>query len=179
MSDQYLGEIRPVGFNFAPAGWAMCNGQIMSIAQNTALFSVLGTYYGGNGTSTFGLPDLRGVFAVHANNGSSGGGLLPVQLGERGGESAVTISTATMAAHRHTPQGVAATGSANSPTGAVWAEAHIGRALESLYATSGGTVPMNAQAVGLTGGGQPHNNMPPYLVVNFIIALQGIYPARN
>jgi microcystin-dependent protein len=179
MSDPYVGEIRPVGFNFAPKGWAMCNGQILSIAQNTALFSLLGTYYGGNGASTFALPNLQGRFAVHANGGSGGPGVSAVQIGQTGGESAVTLTTSTMAAHAHTPQAVASPGAANSPSAALWAEAHTGRAVELLYATTGGTTPMNAQAVAATGGGGAHNNMPPYQVVNFIIALQGIYPARN
>src|SRR3978361_194034 len=117
MTEPFVGEIRPVGFNFAPRGWAMCNGQLMSISQNTALFSLLGTNYGGDGRSTFGLPDLRGRFPVHANQGSGGPGVSPVGTGESGGEATVTITTSTMAAHAHTPMGVALPGSVNSPAG--------------------------------------------------------------
>jgi microcystin-dependent protein len=179
VSDQYVGEIRAVGFNFAPQGWAMCNGALLPINQNPALFSLLGTNYGGDGRATFGLPNLQGRFPVHANNGSGAAGVSPVLVGESGGQAAVTLTTSTMAAHSHTPQAVTAAGSGNSPSGALWAQAHVGRGLDLIYATSGATAPMNVQAVSATGGGQPHNNLPPYLALNFIIALQGIFPARN
>jgi microcystin-dependent protein len=176
MSDPFVGEIRMVGFNFAPQGWAMCNGQLLPIAQNTALFSLLGTNYGGDGRSTFGLPNLQASFPMHWGNG---GGVSERVVGETGGEQSVTLLTTELAAHRHTPQAVTGGGDSSSPSGAVWAEAREGRALEQIYATSGATAPMLATAVLNNGGSQPHNNLPPYLVVNFVIAMVGIYPARS
>ncbi|MCW2796406.1 tail fiber protein [Nocardioides sp.] len=176
MTDQFIGEVRMFGGNFAPQGWALCNGQLLPITQNTALFSLLGTFYGGNGQTTFALPNLQARFPVHAGNGP---GLTPVELGESGGAATATITGQTMPAHRHPPQAVSGPGSTNSPAGAVWAQAHQGRAGDQIYATAGTTTNMALTALGPTGTGQPHNNMPPFLVVNFIIALQGIYPQRG
>jgi microcystin-dependent protein len=177
MSDQFLGEIRATGFNFAPQGWALCNGQILPISQNTALFSLLGTQYGGNGSSTFALPNMQARFPLHANPGL--GGLSPTSVGEEGGAATVTITQATMPAHTHVPTAAASPGTVNSPANARWAEPHFGRSLDPVYATSGGLAPMSVLALSPKGGSQPHNNLPPYLVVNFIIALSGIFPARG
>lgn len=178
MADQYVGEIRAVGFNFAPQGWAMCNGQLLPVSQNTALFSLLGTYYGGDGSSTFGLPDLRVRFPLHADNGSGAPGLSSVYLGENVGAPTVTLTAAEMPVHVHVPAAVDAAGTTNSPAGATWARARTGRVEDPIYATSGSTQPMHESTVASAGGGQPHNNLPPFLVVNFIIALQGVFPPR-
>ncbi|MCW2765665.1 MAG: phage tail protein [Nocardioides sp.] len=177
MTEPYLGEIRAVGFNFAPLGWATCSGQLLPIQQNTALFSILGTMYGGNGQTTFGLPNLQARIPVHA--GHTTPGLTPVGLGETGGATSATITQQTLPPHRHTPQAVPGGGATNSPAGAVWAQAHQGRAGDLIYATSGTAADLAPTALGATGGGQPHNNMPPYLVLNFVIALQGIFPPRS
>jgi microcystin-dependent protein len=165
MVEPFLGEIRRVSFAFAPRGWAMCNGQVLSIAQNQALFSLLGTYYGGNGVTTFALPDLRGRVAF-----STGAGMT---IGASGGEEAHTLTVAELPAHIHAPMGSSATGSTSDPTGETWASTP-----QPAYA-SGGSTPLHPSAISPAGGGQPHNNMPPYLVINHIIALQGIYPSRN
>jgi microcystin-dependent protein len=176
MSDQFLGEIRMVGFNFAPQGWAMCNGQILPIQQNTALFSLLGTNYGGDGRSTFGLPNLQATFPMHWGNGD---GLTERVVGETGGAQTVTLLQSELAGHQHVTQAVAGGGSSTSPSGAVWAEAREGRAVQQIYATSGGTAQMATTAIAANGGGQPHNNLPPYVVVNFVIAMVGIFPSRG
>jgi microcystin-dependent protein len=175
MSDQFLGEIRAFPFNFAPLGWAMCNGQIMSLAQNTALFSLLGTTYGGDGRSTFALPNLQGCIPLHPGQGP---GLSLYELGETGGTISVTLLQTEIPGHSHTPQASLEAGSVNSPAGAVWAEPHFGRATDQVYATSGGTTPMSASSLGSAGSSQPHNNLSPYLALNFAIALQGIFPPR-
>jgi microcystin-dependent protein len=177
MSDQYLGEIRMAGFNFAPLGWAQCNGQLLSISQNTALFSLLGTNYGGDGRSTFGLPNLQGSAPMGAGNGS---GLTPRVQGETGGETSVTLLTTQMASHNHPVACISGPGSLNSPNvpgNTVWAA--DGSRGVNLYATSTSTVAMSGQAVQVTGGNQPHNNVQPLLTVTFIIALQGMYPTRG
>jgi microcystin-dependent protein len=179
VTDQFLGEIRPVSFNFAPVGWALCNGQILPISQNTALFSLLGTTYGGNGTSNFALPNLQALFPMHFGQSP---GLSPYELGQTGGENAVTLLTQQLPTHSHAPQGAPTAGSADSPAGAVWAQPRFGRATDQVYATSatpGALAPMAPQTLLADGGGQPHNNLPPYLVINFVIAMTGIFPARS
>jgi microcystin-dependent protein len=178
MSDQYLGEIRMVGFNFAPLGWALCNGQLLNISQNTALFSILGTTYGGNGTSNFALPNLQASAPMGYGNG---GGLSPRTWGETGGEYAVTLLQNQLASHNHGVACLAGGGSVNSPTApgnSVWAS-DGGRGAPPLFAVAATNVSMNVADLQITGGNQPHNNMPPYLAVYFIIALQGAYPPRN
>ena len=177
MTDPYLGEIRAVGFNFAPLGWALCHGQLMPIAQNTALFSLLGTSYGGDGRVTFGLPDLRGRFPVHAGDAINTG-LSSYAPGEMAGSDEVTLVQAEMPMHTHSAGAVAGNGTANSPAGAVWAQPHQGRVAEKVYADTGQTALMSTTAVTPSGGGQPHNNLPPFTVMNFVIALQGIFPQR-
>jgi microcystin-dependent protein len=177
MSDQFVGEIRIFGFNFAPTGWALCNGQLMPISQNTALFSLLGTNYGGNGVSNFALPNLQGGAPLQQGQGP---GLSLYDLGESGGEAAVTLQASELPSHTHTPACLNGAGSAATPAGNALASAKVGRQSENRYTASPGSSPsMSPQALGLTGGNQPHNNMSPYLVVNFCIALQGIFPPRN
>jgi microcystin-dependent protein len=177
MSDQFVGEIRIFGFNFAPTGWALCDGQLLPISQNTALFSLLGTYYGGNGTSNFALPNLQGSAPLQQGQGP---GLSPYDLGQVGGEPTVTLLTNQIPAHTHTPGCLNGAGTSNSPAGHILASAMVGRQGESRYTAGPGTSPnMSPQALQLTGGNLPHNNMPPYLTVNFCIALQGIYPSRS
>ena len=176
MSDQYLGEIRMVGFNFAPVGWALCNGQLMSISQNTALFSLLGTSYGGDGRSNFALPNLQAAAPMGSGQGS---GLSPRVLGETGGEFAVTLLPTQMPSHNHGVNCIGGAGSSDSPANNVWASAAGGRVPPPVYAAAATNVAMNPAAVQPSGGNIAHNNMPPYLAVYFVIALQGIYPSRN
>jgi microcystin-dependent protein len=178
MSDQYLGEIRVFGCNFAPYEWALCNGQLLPISQYTALFSLLGTFYGGNGTTNFALPNLQGSFPLNQGNGA---GLTPREMGETGGETSVTLLQTQLPAHTH-PVACAAGSGTPGPSNAVFGGiAGRGKApayaAGSALATAG--VNMSASAVANTGGGQPHNNLQPYLVLNFCIALTGIYPARS
>jgi len=174
MSNQFLGEIRAVGFNFAPIGWALCNEQILPISQNTALFSLLGTQFGGNGTSTFALPNLQGYAPMHFG---SGAGLTPRDVGETAGETAVTLLSTQIPAHTHTAQN-AAVSNASTP-GPTVIFGGGGRGKAPAYAPASTPVAMGPQAVGMAGDNQPHNNMPPYVTVNFIIALQGVFPPRS
>lgn len=165
------------GFNFAPKGWAFCNGQLMPISQNTALFSLLGTFYGGNGTSNFALPNLQGAAPL---NFGQGAGLSPRDLGETGGETAVTLLQTEMPSHTHNAQCSPAAGSATSPANNVWAKAQVGRQAENKYSAATGSSPsMSINALSIAGGSLPHNNMPPYLTLNFCIALQGVFPSRS
>ncbi|HEY5979367.1 MAG TPA: tail fiber protein [Microlunatus sp.] len=169
MSEPFLGEIRNFGFNFAPRGWAQCQGQLMSISQNTALFSLLGTMYGGNGQTTFGLPDLRGRTVISVGQGP---GLSNRTQGELAGSEQVTLNAAQIAPHTH---GVTASSQASSksPANAVPAYADA-----SPY--GGGTdLTMNPDMIKPNSGGQPHDNMSPYLVMNYCIATEGIYPSRQ
>ncbi|MBD2867716.1 phage tail protein [Paenibacillus arenilitoris] len=173
MSEPYIGEIRAFAGNFAPKGWALCNGQLLPISHNTALFSILGVTYGGDGKTNFALPDLMGKAPLQQG---AGVGLTPRTLGEIGGSPSVTLTTNEIPAHTHAPQAVNA-GSTLSPTNATWAGLVQGRGIPTVYA-SNPTTPMSPNAVGVTGGSQPHNNRQPYLGVNFIIALEGIFPPR-
>jgi len=177
MAEPFVGEIRAFGFNFAPRGWAMCNGQILSIAQNTALFSLIGTFYGGNGTSNFALPNLEGQVAVHQGQGP---GLSDYVLGEQGGVDSVTLFDSEIPSHSHNALAVAAKGTSAEPTDGFWAEAAAARGSVPSYSDqTASPVSLNPSAIGTGGGSQPHENRPPLLVVNFCIALQGVYPARN
>jgi len=169
MAEAFIGEIRPFGFNFAPRGWAICQGQLLAISQNTALFSLLGTNFGGNGQTTFGLPDLQGRTPVGEGQAP---GLSDRTLGERGGQDTVTLTAAEMPAHAHGLMGSSAPGSTVDPTGQYPATPS-----RPGYAASA-QVTMSAESVRPTGGGQPHNNVMPTLIVNYCIALQGIYPSR-
>ncbi|MEP6900145.1 MAG: tail fiber protein [Actinomycetota bacterium] len=172
MSEPFIAEIRMFGGNFAPRGWALCNGQIMSIAQNTALFSILGTTYGGNGTNNFGLPNLQSNAPMGAGQGP---GLTDRSLGEIGGSSSVTLTQSEMATHIHTVNAATAGAADSSPNGEVFGSA--GRGRTGIFTNVAPTVQM--APVSVVGGSQPHNNRQPYLAVSFIIALQGIFPSRN
>jgi microcystin-dependent protein len=174
MSSPFLAEIRIFPFNFAPRGWAFCDGQLLPISQNTALFSLLGTYYGGDAKVTFALPNLQGSVAMHTDQ-YSGGGQYP--LGAQGGEPYVTLLTSEMPSHQHNVQceGLPVGTNATSPSGNVPSNA-LGKLIYSSTTTPSAT--MNPQMLSVSGGSQPHNNLQPYLVLNYCIALQGIYPAR-
>ena len=174
MSNPFVAEIRIFAGNFAPRGWATCDGQILPISQNTALFSLLGTTYGGNGQSTFALPNLQGSAPLHAGQGP---GLSLRDLGEMGGEQAVTLLTSEMPSHTHTAQ---ATSNANqdSPAAHAWSSIGTTRTPPPLYQTTQ-NAQMSPLALALAGGNLPHNNMPPYLCLTFIIALQGVFPPRQ
>jgi microcystin-dependent protein len=176
MSDQFVAEIRIFAGNFAPSGWALCNGQLLPISQNTALFSLLGTNYGGDGTSNFALPNLQGSAPV---NQGQGAGLSQYFVGEAGGVQSVTLLQSEMPAHSHIPQAVTgADGDQVSPVNHVWSKARYGRQGASMYSAAG-PQQMGPGAIPIVGGSQPHNNLMPYLTLNFIIALQGIFPPRN
>jgi microcystin-dependent protein len=172
MADPYIGEIRTFGFNFAPAGWALCNGALLPINQNQALFSLLGTFYGGDGRTNFALPDLRS--RVQLGHGE-GPGLPFYSIGDKGGAGTVTLTAAQLPAHSHQVNASdhgGNDGPVRSPEGHVLERGNI-----YADAPDGKTV-MNAGMIGNTGGGQPVSILPPYLVLNFCIALQGIYPPR-
>lgn len=176
MSDAYLGEVRLFAGNFAPNGWAFCVGQLLPIASNNALFSLLGTAYGGDGTTTFALPDMRGRAPLQAGQGN---GLTLRKVGESGGESSVALTLQALPSHNHQALGVAAAGSTNIPTGGYWAEwppgGHHGTQ-SPLYTAAAPDSAMSPSALSSAGVGQPHNNRQPYLGVNFIICLQGAVP---
>ena len=173
----YIAEIRLFAGNFAPRGWAFCQGQILSITQNTALFSLLGTTYGGNGQTTFALPDLRGRVAVGPGQGP---GLPSVNLGEVSGEPAHTLIIAEMPAHNHQAQAASNSnpGNSSSPSGNTWATSTT---RDNVYINSAPDGPMaaNTVTIGIAGNSQPHNNMQPYMGMNYIICMEGIYPSRN
>ena len=175
--DPFVAEIRIFPFNFAPKGWAFCNGQILPLSQNTALFSLLGTTYGGDGKSNFALPDLQGRAPMHPGQGP---GLSLHDLGETGGVETVTLLNSEIPLHAHTVAGsINANGDSLTPASSIWAQAPGGRCSLQLYNSSAPTGGMNPNPLGLTGGGQPHNNMQPYLTLSFCIALQGVYPPRT
>jgi microcystin-dependent protein len=175
MSDQFVAEIRIFAGNFAPTGWALCNGQLMPISQNTALFSLLGTTYGGDGKSTFALPNLQGAAPLQAGQGP---GLSLYDLGETIGSPSVTLLTTEMPAHSHGALAVAAVG-ASDPTNNAWASGAKG--FGNVYSPSAQAtnVQMAPTCLSISGGSLPHNNMMPYLCLTFIIALQGIFPPRS
>lgn len=166
-TEPLLGSIAMVSFNFAPRGWALCEGQLLAINTNQALFSLLGTTYGGDGRTTFALPDLRGRVAVDAAS--------LIQLGERGGEESHTVTINELPAHTHLENANSSIGTDVSPVGTMFArdassEAHYGSHANAV---------MNGNTVGLTGGSQPHENRMPFIAIHYIIALQGIFPSRN
>ncbi len=173
MGQPYVGEIRMVGFNFAPQGWALCDGSLMSISQNPTLFTLIGTTYGGDGQSTFGLPNLLGRVAVHQGTGQLGASFV---MGQLSGTETETVTTNQMPAHSHTPQVAAA--DVTSPVGAYFASSS--RATVNLYGTSNtGLTSLNAAAIESAGSTQPHDNLQPFLAINFVIALFGIFPSQN
>ena len=174
MADPFVAEIRIFPFNFAPKGWAWCNGQLLPISQNTALFSLLGTTYGGDGKSNFALPDLKGRAPMHPGQGP---GLSLHDLGETGGSETVTLLESEMPAHSHSLGAVGGfNGTNNDPTGQVPAKGDAGLL---PYTPAGALLTMAPQAIGPNGGDQPHNNMMPYLTYFFCIALQGVFPPRG
>lgn len=171
--DPFVAEIRIFAFNFAPKGWAFCNGQLMPISQNTALFSLLGTTYGGDGKSTFALPDMQGNAPMHP---SQGPGLSLRDLGEMGGTTAVTLLQSEMPAHSHALNALPAPANRTAPAGNSFARATAGNA----YAPSGAPAAMTAiETIAPAGSSLPHNNMQPYLTLQFNIALQGVFPPRS
>lgn len=171
MSEPFLAEIRMVGFNFAPRGWAFCDGQILPINQNQSLYSLLGTTYGGDGRTSFALPDLRGRTPIHV--GSSNG--TNHTIGSKSGEETHTLSAAEMPLHQHNLKGSTSTADAPIPTNFVLASPNT-----DVYSNQGGaTVTLANGSVSNVGDGQSHENMQPYLAVNFCIALQGLFPSRN
>lgn len=172
MSEPFIAEIRIFAGNFAPRGWAFCNGQLLPVSQNTALFSLIGTTYGGDGRTTTALPNLKDHAPMHPGRGP---GLTSRRLGERGGVSSVTLSEAQMPQHSHDP----VANSVSPPNLNNPANAFFARGSGNVYATPGATNAAADQMVGNTGGSQAHNNMQPYLGINFIIALQGLYPSRS
>jgi microcystin-dependent protein len=176
--DVFLGQILLVAFNYAPQGFALCNGQILSISQNTALFSLLGTYYGGNGSSTFALPNLQGSIPVNIGQGS---GLTPYTIGQTGGFATVTLTSATSPSHSHAFMGTTAEASSPSPASALYAVTSAGRGHGTPYYATSNSSPstLNPSSLAVMGGSQPHSNMMPYLVMNWVIALEGIYPQRQ
>jgi microcystin-dependent protein len=170
-AEPFVGEIAMFGGNFAPRGWALCDGQLLPISSNEALFSLLGTTYGGDGRTTFSLPDLRGRAPIHAGRGP---GLSDYRLGSKGGQETVTLTTAQMPAHSHSLQAHTGYGDTANPNGAVSA-----KTTSPAYKSAAPNATMNAAAVGQTGGGQAHENRQPYIAIHYIIALQGVFPSRS
>lgn len=174
MADPFIAEIRIFPFNFAPRGWAWCDGQLLPLSQNTALFSLLGTTYGGNGKSNFALPDLQGRVPMHPGQGP---GLSLHDLGEQGGSQTVTLLESEMPAHAHTLTGGNAQATVNTPDG----DSSISRTDGAMVYSSGKptTIPMSNEEIVPAGGSSPHNNLQPYLTMYFCIALQGVFPPRS
>ena len=173
MSEPYLGEIRLLGFNFAPVGWALCDGQLLSISQNDALFSLLGTTFGGDGINTFAVPDLRGRLAVHPDNSS-------IRQGQMAGTESVTLTVNQIPSHSHTLLANSNASTQVSGQNNLLAKSvNPSRGSRSSYGPAQTLTAMNPGAIGNTGGSQPHDNMQPYQVVNFSIALFGIYPSQS
>jgi microcystin-dependent protein len=174
MSNPFLGEIRMVAFNFAPVGWALCNGQILPISQNVALFDILGTTYGGDGQKTFALPNLQGCVPIHMGTNTSG---TPYIIGEQGGAENVTLTLAELPPHNHPVNCVNSGGTQASPAGGYPAIESTGTSLDYSNGPSSGQ--MSSSMIANTGGGDPFSVQQPYLCVNFVIALSGIFPSRS
>lgn len=174
--DPFLAEIRIFPFNFPPKGWAWCNGQLMPISQNTALFSLLGTTYGGDGKTTFALPNLQGSAPMHPGQGP---GLSLHDLGESGGSETVTLLQSEIPAHSHSVIAQVPPADTNLPSGTVLARASIGGVTPFLPPAGAPLVSMSPSAIAPAGGSAPHNNMQPYLTLYFNIALQGVFPPRT
>jgi microcystin-dependent protein len=171
MANPFLGQISMFGGNFAPRGHALCNGQLLSIDQNDALFALIGTIYGGDGVTTFAMPNMQSRIPYHRGNLAGGSSYT---IGENGGQEQVTITTNQLPPHTHIPVGNSTDGSQSSPANGFWGAANANK-----YSTAAPNAPMNAAAIGPTGGSQPHDNMLPFLCVNFIIALEGVFPSQN
>ncbi len=172
MSEPFIGEIRMFGFNFAPQGWALCNGQLLPISQNTALFSLLGTTYGGDGTTNFALPNMQSRVPIHQGQGA---GLSSYLEGQAGGTETVTLLATQMPGHTHSVKASSGAAASGQPEGRA-----LARSGSHIYAAEPDTnTVMNANMLGDAGGSEPHGNIQPYLVVNFCIALIGIFPSRS
>jgi microcystin-dependent protein len=171
MAQPYVGEIRMFGGNFAPAGWLFCNGSLQSIAENETLFQLIGTTYGGDGQTTFGLPDLRSRVPIHMGQGA---GLSNYTIGQSGGVETVTLNTNQIPVHAHTPN-ASNTGGSDNPANSFWANSPNGK----CYTAAPGAVTMNPAAVAATGNNQPHDNMIPFQCVTYIISQFGIFPSPN
>jgi microcystin-dependent protein len=173
MSQPYVGEIRLVGFNFAPVGWMFCSGQLLPISEFETLFNLIGTTYGGDGQSTFALPNLQSRVVIHQGQGA---GLSNYTLAETGGVEAVTVTTPQLPVHNHSANCSSSAGNKSSPVGNVWAADGAGLTAEYSNSQNG---PMNAAAIGPSGGSQPHENRMPFLAMNYIISLFGIFPSQS
>lgn len=176
MADPFIGEIRLFAGNFAPRGWAFCNGALLDISQNTALFAVVGTIYGGDGRTTLGLPDLSGRAAMHVGTGP---GLSARPIGSRGGAAEVTLATQQLATHRHTLNASTADTDEEGTADPAGATPGTTANADAFYGPPSGLGPMADAAVPPVGGGDPHNNLQPYLAMNYIIAVQGVFPSRS
>jgi len=166
MGTPFVGEIRMFAGNFAPAGWNFCDGSLIAISENDTLYNLIGTTYGGDGQSTFAVPDLRGRLPLHQGNGFA--------LGQNGGVEEVTLTVPQLAAHSHPLLATSGSASTTNPSGAL-----LGKPSKNMYRPGPGANPMNSQSSGATGGSQPHSNFQPYLCINFIISLYGIYPQQS
>ena len=172
MSEPFVGEIRMFAGTFAPRGWALCDGQLLAVSQNDALFSLFGTIYGGDGRTTFGLPDLRGRIPIHQGQGP---GLSQRRLGQKGGTEVETLTLGETPVHSHRFQASSESADLASPQAAVPAQS----ALVDAYIQDAASAGLNASAIQNTGGSQSHNNLQPFVCINFIVALSGIYPPRD
>lgn len=170
MGTPYVGEIRMFAGNFAPVGWAFCQGQTLAISENDVLFNLIGTTYGGDGQNTFNLPNLASRVPVHMGTGAGGSFL----IGQAAGAETVTLTTSQIPAHSHVPLCLSTQGGQSDPTNGIWAQTSA-----APYAAVAPTISMAADAVGSTGGSQPHDNMVPYLCINFIISLFGVFPSQT
>lgn len=171
MSSPYIGEIRMFAGNFAPVGWAFCNGALIPISENDALFNLIGTTYGGDGQNTFALPDLQSRVPIHVGSGFA--------LGQMGGAESVTLTTNQIPSHNHVAACLSTAGNSGSPANALWAQTSQNAQIYNVPAGSVSPTPMNPNTITPTGGNQPHDNMSPFLVINFIISLFGIYPSQT
>ncbi len=177
MSEPFLGSIMPIGFNFAPRGWAFCQGQILPINQNQSLYSLLGTTYGGDGRTTFALPDLRGRASIHMGTGP---GLSPRNLGSRGGHETITLTQGQLPSHRHLMNVRKEDGNIRNPKNDILAASKTASGENvNTYSDQAADGTLQPDAISLTGGGQAHSNLDPYLTINFVIALVGLFPSRN
>ena len=170
MGEPFIGEIRLFAGNFAPAGWAFCSGQLVAISENDALFNLIGTTYGGDGQSTFALPDLQSRVPIHAGTGSDG---ITYTLGEKAGVETVTLTTQQIPIHSHVPQCQSSAGG-QGPANGVWA-----KSANQIYTDAAPGANLNANAIDAAGGSQPHDNMMPFLVITFIISLFGVFPSQT
>ena len=171
MSEHYIGEIRMFSGNYAPQGWALCNGQVLSISENELLYALIGTTYGGDGRATFALPDLRGRIGIHQGKNPNTNTSYPI--GQKGGTDAVTLTTATLPSHTHNVNVFNTEGSQPDPTNAFWAKGN------PQYSNASPNNQMNSSLISTVGGNQPHDNVMPFLSINYIIALQGLFPPQS